>query len=138
MSTKFITTEFDSRSMRPKHPTPHFKSCKKRPSVYQSSISGVTTPGSKAFSNSCLHGMDVVLKHLLRDCHPLLLQELEKLGTINRCGVIVPDPAPKNVPQMFYGCQIGRSGRPVHSHNLLTLQLIPDHPGAVRRRVVVL
>nr|KAG5708279.1 hypothetical protein BaRGS_021213 [Batillaria attramentaria] len=82
--------------------------------------------------------MDVVLEHLLRDCHPPLLQEPEELGTINRLGVIVPDPAPKNVPQMFYGRQIGRSGRPIQSHNLLMLHLIPDHPGAVRRRVVLL
>nr|KAG5687524.1 hypothetical protein BaRGS_034580 [Batillaria attramentaria] len=74
--------------------------------------------------------MDVVLEHLLRDCHPLLLQEPEELGTINRLGVIVPDPAPKNIPQMFYGRQIGRSGRPIQSHNLLMLHLIPDHPGA--------
>nr|KAG5687988.1 hypothetical protein BaRGS_020215 [Batillaria attramentaria] len=28
--------------------------------------------------------MDVFLEHLLRDCHPLLLQEPEELGTINR------------------------------------------------------
>nr|KAG5708179.1 hypothetical protein BaRGS_002915 [Batillaria attramentaria] len=82
--------------------------------------------------------MDVVLEHLLRDCHPLLLQEPEELGTINRLGVIVPDPAPKNVPQMFYGRQIGRSGRPIQSHNLLMLHLIPDHPGVERRRVVLL
>nr|KAG5696100.1 hypothetical protein BaRGS_020501 [Batillaria attramentaria]KAG5704585.1 hypothetical protein BaRGS_031849 [Batillaria attramentaria] len=74
--------------------------------------------------------MDVVLEHLLRDCHPLLLQEPEELGTINRLGVIVHDPALKNVPQMFYGRQIGRSGRPIQSHNLLMLHLIPDHPGA--------
>ena len=72
--TKFITTDFDSLSMCPNHPTYRFKSCKKRPSVYQSSIYGVTTPGSKGFSNSCSHGMDVVLEHLLRECHPLLLQ----------------------------------------------------------------
>nr|KAG5688026.1 hypothetical protein BaRGS_026816 [Batillaria attramentaria] len=72
----------------------------------------------------------VTLEHLLGDCHPLLLQEPEELGTMNRLGVIVPDPAPKNVPQMFYGRQIGRSGRPIQSHNLLMLHLIPDHPGA--------
>nr|KAG5713366.1 hypothetical protein BaRGS_024914 [Batillaria attramentaria] len=72
--------------------------------------------------------MDVFLEHLLRDCHPLLLQEPEELGTINRLGVIVHDPAPNIVPQMFYGRQIGRSGRPIQSHNLLMLHLIPDHP----------
>nr|KAG5708152.1 hypothetical protein BaRGS_002888 [Batillaria attramentaria] len=80
--------------------------------------------------------MDVVLEHLLRDCHPLLLQEPEELSTINRLGVIVHDPALKNVPQMFYGRQIGRSGRPIQSHNLLTLHLIPDHPGAVLGPVI--
>ena len=84
MSTKLITTEFEPRSTRPKYPTPHFKSCKKRLSVYQSSITGVTTPGSKAFANFLLHGVDVVLEHLLRNCHPLLLQEQKELGTINR------------------------------------------------------
>nr|KAG5694552.1 hypothetical protein BaRGS_032497 [Batillaria attramentaria] len=63
--------------------------------------------------------------------HPSCFQEPEELGTVNRLGVIVHDPALKNVPQMFYGRQIGRSGRPIQSHNLLMLHLIPDHPGAV-------
>ena len=35
MSTESITAESDSHSARPKYPTPHFKSCKDRPSVHR-------------------------------------------------------------------------------------------------------
>ena len=138
MSRESKSNEFHTRNKLVKYPTPHFKSCRDCHFDCQCSITGVATSGSKALANSCSHRVHVPPEHLLRDLHPLLLQELEQLGSIDRWGVIVHHSTPKIVPQVFNGRQIGGSSWPIHPGDLLTLYLIPDHPGTVWSRVVVL
>ena len=118
--------------------TPIFKIQNRELFESQESITSVASIGIDAGEATLSHGPDQCLKSVLRDRLPLLLQSLEQDVEVWWRRRIHSDPSPQDIPKVLDWVEIGRTGGPVHTDNLLLLQKVVDDPSSMRTCVVVL